>query len=271
MALAVLLIGRTGRRSPLEFRWCFATYIGAAFLPCNGLTGLVFGSDAAGFRRMARPLTTYSEWDGSMRDVISGFRHLAEYFDGDEQQRLLAAVRQLIAAAPLYVPTMPNSGKPFSVRMTNCGPLGWVSSKEGGYRYQATHPGSGRVWPPIPEDLLTLWRAVGGYDEDPEACLVNWYGPKAKLGQHVDADEKDAAAPVISVSLGDDAWFRVGGHKRRDPTQRLLLKSGDVVVLGGEARLAYHGIDRIVAGTSDLIGEPGRFNLTLRRVTLAST
>ena len=199
----------------------------------------------------------------------SGLQHLGGYFSRAEQSALLTAIRTVVAEAPLYVPTMPKSGRPFSVRMTNCGPLGWVSSKDGGYRYQATHPETGRRWPPMPDVLQRLWDEVGRYPAAPEACLVNWYGPGAKLGLHVDADEEDTRAPVVSVSLGDDAWFRVGGLRRRDPTRRLLLRSGDVVVLGGPARLAHHGIDRILPGTSDLVGEPGRFNLTLRRVTQA--
>jgi len=119
----------------------------------------------------------------------------------------------------------------------------------------------------MPALLRDIWRGVSRYPAAPEACLINWYEPEAKLGLHVDADEHDTAAPVISISLGDDAWFRIGGVKRKDPTERLLLKSGDVAILGGQARLAYHGIDRILPNTSPLIGKPGRFNLTMRRVT----
>jgi len=130
--------------------------------------------------------------------------------------------------------------------MTNCGPLGWVTDKERGYRYQPTHPVMGRPWPPMPQMLIDLW---------------------PKMGLHQDKDEEDFAAPVLSVSLGDTGIFRVGGRSRKDPTEKLELKSGDVVVLGGLDRLAYHGIDRIVPGTSDLIAEGGRFSLTLRRVT----
>lgn len=179
----------------------------------------------------------------------------------------MAEIRTVLEKSPLYVPTMPNSGKPFSVRMTNCGALGWVSSKDGGYRYQEKHPETGKPWQPMPSKLLEIWKKVAVYPAEPEACLINWYEPGAKLGQHVDADEEDNCAPVISVSLGDDAWFRVGGRTRKDPTERFLLRSGDVVVLGGNARLAYHGIDRILPGTSELLGQPGRYNLTMRRVT----
>jgi alkylated DNA repair protein (DNA oxidative demethylase) len=162
---------------------------------------------------------------------------------------------------------MPKSGKAFSVLMTNCGPLGWVSDRDGGYRYQATHPETGRPWPPIPDLLTEVWRDVAGYRAPAEACLVNYYAAGTRLGSHRDADEDDAHAPVVSVSLGDDATFHVGGARRGDPKRHLLLKSGDVFVLGGAARDFYHGIDRIHPGTSPLLAEGGRFSLTLRRVT----
>jgi DNA oxidative demethylase len=184
-----------------------------------------------------------------------------------EQAKLLDALRAVMEEAPLFTPTMPRSGKPMSVRMTNCGPLGWVTDKERGYRYQATHPVTGKPWPAMPDALLKLWREVAGYPADPEACLVNYYSGDAKMGLHQDKDEEDFAAPVVSVSLGDSAIFRVGGLNRKEQTQALELKSGDVVVLGGDDRLAYHGIDRILPGTSALLPEGGRLNLTLRRVT----
>nr|WP_292833195.1 alpha-ketoglutarate-dependent dioxygenase AlkB [Mesorhizobium sp.] len=188
-------------------------------------------------------------------------------FPPDEQAGLLGAVRAVVAAAPLYVPTLPRSGKEMSVRMTNCGALGWVTDTERGYRYQATHPVTGEPWPPIPPMLLDLWNEVSAYPHPPEACLVNFYSASAKMGQHQDRDETDFAAPVVSVSLGDDCLFRIGGTKRTDPTVSLRLGSGDVVVLGGESRLAYHGVDRIYPDTSMLLKNGGRINLTLRRVT----
>jgi len=196
-----------------------------------------------------------------------GFRHLPGYFGPREQKRLLTEIGAGLAAAPLYAPAMPRTGKPFSVRMTNCGPLGWVSDKAGGYRYQAVHPVTGRPWPALPEMLLALWREVARYPHPPEACLVNYYACGARMGSHRDEDEQEARAPVVSVSLGDDATFHIGGPERAGPKQRLVLRSGDVVVLGGAARMAYHGVDRIHSGTSSLIAEGGRFNLTLRRVT----
>ena len=183
------------------------------------------------------------------------------------QAALLAALRRIIAEAPLFTPTMPRSGKPMSVRMTNCGPLGWLTDQERGYRYQPTHPVTGRPWPPMPQMLLDLWDKVADYPAPPEACLVNYYAADAKMGLHQDKDEEDFSAPVLSVSLGDTGVFRVGGISRKDPTTRYELQSGDVIVLGGEDRLAFHGIDRILPGTSDLLQEDGRFNLTLRRVT----
>jgi DNA oxidative demethylase len=194
-----------------------------------------------------------------------------EYHSGKlepkQQLALLRALRAVMEEAPLFTPTMPRSGKPMSVHVTNCGHLGWVTDKERGYRYQATHPVTGRPWPAMPEMLLDLWQEVARYHAPPEACLVNYYGGDAKMGLHQDKDEEDFDAPVLSVSLGDTAVFRAGGRSRRDPTRKFELKSGDVVVLGGEDRLAFHGIDRVLAGTSDLLPEGGRINLTLRRVT----
>jgi alkylated DNA repair protein (DNA oxidative demethylase) len=194
-------------------------------------------------------------------------KYFPQRLDRAVQGALLADLRRIVAEAPLFTPTMPRSGKKMSVRMTNCGPLGWVTDQERGYRYQATHPETGKPWPPIPRALLDLWDQVAGYAPPPEACLVNYYAGAAKMGLHQDQDEEDFSAPVLSVSLGDTGIFRVGGMSRKDPTEAFELKSGDVVVLGGADRLAYHGIDRILPGTSDLLAEGGRFNLTLRRVT----
>ena len=195
------------------------------------------------------------------------FRYHNGILGREQQVALLREIRAVMEEAPLFTPTMPRSGKPMSVRMTNCGLLGWVTDKERGYRYQATHPVTGRPWPAMPEVLLKLWREVAGYPAPPEACLVNYYSGDAKMGLHQDKDEEDFAAPVVSVSLGDSAIFRVGGLSRKEETQALELKSGDVVVLGGDDRLAFHGIDRILPGTSALLPEGGRLNLTLRRVT----
>jgi alkylated DNA repair protein (DNA oxidative demethylase) len=172
----------------------------------------------------------------------------------------------LIERAPFFRPTMPKTGKSFSVEMTNLGQLGWVSDLEGGYRYQATHPVTGQAWPAIPQVLLDLWQAVANYPVLPQACLVNLYRDGAKMGLHVDGDERDRAAPVVSISLGDSAVFRLGGPARGGPTSSLKLSSGDVVVLGGAARHFYHGIDRVLSGSSTLVPGGGRINLTMRVV-----
>ena len=198
--------------------------------------------------------------------MIEGFRFLPEYFSPAAQKALVAEVLAILETNPLYRGAMPRTGKPLSVRNTNLGPLGWVSDIKG-YRYQAHHPATGEVWGPIPETLLKLWEDVADWPAPPEACLVNWYEAGTKLGLHVDADEDAKDAPVVSVSLGSRALFRLGGVERNSPTSSMRLASGDVVVLGGQARRAYHGVDRIYPGTSQLVPGGGRINLTLRRVT----
>lgn len=193
-------------------------------------------------------------------------RFYPDYFDRTQQSDLLAALDEVFAAAPLFTPRMPKSGRPFSVRMSNCGPLGWLSD-ESGYRYASEHPATGRAWPPLPQALLALWNEVACYPHPPEACLINFYAASAKMGLHQDRDEADFTAPVVSVSLGNSSLFRVGGPKRGDPTRSFRLNSGDVLVLGGDARLVFHGVDRIYPGTSTLLTGGGRINLTMRRVT----
>jgi alkylated DNA repair protein (DNA oxidative demethylase) len=198
--------------------------------------------------------------------LAPGLRYFPDHFGRAAQEALVAAIRKVVAEAPLFVPRMPKTGKPMSVRMTNCGSLGWVTDKDNGYRYQPTHPETGRPWPAIPDELLALWEKVSGFDKPPEACLVNFYDPEAKMGLHQDRDESEFCAPVVSVSLGDQCLFRVGGVSRNDPTRSFKLSSGDVFVFGGESRLIFHGVDRIYPGTSTLLKNPGRINLTLRRV-----
>ena len=209
---------------------------------------------------MALPLTSPS---------ATGLRLISGFLGREPQERLILLLREVVRQAPLFTPVMPGTGTPFSVRMTNCGPLGWVSDA-GGYRYQAAHPQTGKPWPAIPEMLLAAWRDLSGYPHPPQACLINLYGPHARMGLHQDRDEEDMAAPVVSLSLGDTCMFRIGGDKRGDGTHTLRLASGDALVLGGRARLAFHGVDRILPGTSTLLAEGGRINLTLRRVTRPS-
>jgi alkylated DNA repair protein (DNA oxidative demethylase) len=199
-----------------------------------------------------------------------GVRHMPGYLSHAAQEEIVEAIRNVVRAAPLYTPAMPKSGKEMSVRMTNCGSLGWVTDRERGYRYQSTHPVTGEPWPPIPDMLLALWRDVSGYPHPPEACLVNFYSETARMGLHQDRDETDLQAPVVSISLGDSCLFRVGQTSRDGPTVSFRLDSGDVVVLGGEGRLCFHGVDRIYPETSMLLPKGGRINLTLRRVTSPS-
>jgi DNA oxidative demethylase len=196
-----------------------------------------------------------------------GVRFLSHYLDVAAQAALVDDIREIVRQAPLYTPTMPKSGKPMSVRMTNCGSLGWVTDKENGYRYQARHPVTGKPWPAMPQRLRQIWSDLSGYTHEAEACLINFYDDNAKLGLHQDRDENDFAAPVVSISLGDTGLFRVGGTRRDDKTVSMRLESGDAIVLGGPSRLAYHGVDRIYPGTSKLLKQGGRINLTMRRVT----
>jgi DNA oxidative demethylase len=196
----------------------------------------------------------------------NGIRHLPAYFSLAQQQALVEILRAAVAEAPFFTPEMPKTGKPFSVRMTNLGTLGWVSDQARGYRYQATHPITGKPWPAMPEMLTKLWQEVADYPHLAEACLVNFYTSAAKMGLHQDRDEQDLGAPVVSISLGDTALFRWGGTTRGGKTQSVKLESGDVFIFGGESRLCYHGIDRIYAGTSTLLKDGGRINLTMRRV-----
>ena len=193
---------------------------------------------------------------------LDGFRLWPGRLGPDCQAELVEAVLSAIEVAPLYAPSTPG-GRPFSVRMTNLGPLGWVSDRAG-YRYQPTHPVTGLAWPPIPPQLLELWHALSGWAEPPDACLVNLYRDGAKMGLHQDRDEADLEAPVLSVSLGDTAMFRIG-PPNGGSTRTIRLSSGDVCALTGPARLARHGIDRIIGGSSRLVPGGGRINLTLRR------
>ncbi len=199
-----------------------------------------------------------------MTEHIEGFEVHREWLDEAAQQAMLGDLRAMISAAPLVRPVTP-WGKPMSVRMTAAGRLGWVIER-GRYAYAARHPETGAPWPPIPQGVLDVWRAVSGWAEDPDCCLVNWYGESARMGLHQDRDEGRFDAPVVSISLGDPARFRIGGTTRKGPTESLILRSGDVAVMGGAARLAFHGVDRVLFGEGSLLPEGGRINLTLRVV-----
>lgn len=202
-----------------------------------------------------------------MIELASGLLHYPSYIAPEAQADLVQCLRALVARAPLFTPLMPRTGKAFSVRMTNCGHLGWVSDQAHGYRYQAHHPVTDEPWPAIPESILQIWSELSGYEHAPEACLVNFYDAQARMGLHQDRDEADFSAPVVSISLGASCLFRYGTTQRGGRTQSIKLHSGDVVVIGGASRLCLHGVDRIYPNTSTLLREGGRINLTLRRVT----
>jgi alkylated DNA repair protein (DNA oxidative demethylase) len=198
--------------------------------------------------------------------VAPGMFLWREKFSPAAQASLLAEVRRKLKSAPFYRPVMPGTGKPFSAQESNFGPLGWVADKAG-YRYQPLHPATGAPWPAMPPALLALWDEIApqyGFAGVPDCCLVNFYDAAARMGLHQDRDEGDTSAPVIGVSLGDTALFRIGGTTRGGRTVSLELASGDVIAFGGPARLAFHGIDRIRPGTSRLLS--GRLSLTLRHV-----
>jgi alkylated DNA repair protein (DNA oxidative demethylase) len=200
--------------------------------------------------------------------IAPGVDYFPGFLDRAAQEALRDEVLAILKVAPPFRPRMPRTAKPFSVMMSNCGALGWVSD-EAGYRYQPTHPETGQPWPPMPQTLLAVFAAIAPDAPRPEACLINLYDPAARMGLHQDRDEQELGAPVVSVSLGDTALFRVGGLQRNAPTRSFRLVSGDAMSLAGEGRLAFHGIDRIIAGSSSLLPEGGRINLTLRRVTKA--
>jgi alkylated DNA repair protein (DNA oxidative demethylase) len=220
-----------------------------------------------------------------MREIAPGARHYPNFLGADAQEALAREIARVIAQAPLFTSHMPKSGLPMSVRMTNCGDLGWMSDREKGYRYEPEHPQTGARWPPIPQALLAAWEKLTRYPRPPQCCLVNVYASDARMGLHQDRDETDFEAPILSLSLGADCRFRLGGRKRSDKCATLVLSAGDALTLSGPARLAFHGVDRLLAPTpgalfdaaesavkSSLLPTPldalgARINLTLRRVT----
>lgn len=202
-----------------------------------------------------------------MQVLPNGVHWIPGFLDRQAQEALVEDIRRVVAQAPLYTPTMPKSGKPMRVRMTNCGPLGWVTDAERGYRYQAVHPVTGAPWPAMPDRLTAIWAELAEYPAEAEACLINFYDENARMGLHQDRDEEAFDAPVVSISLGDTCLFRVGETSRSGRTTSFRLASGDAVILSGKSRLAYHGVDRIYPDTSTLLKKGGRINLTLRRVT----
>lgn len=194
---------------------------------------------------------------------VGGIKVHPGVLDAGEQAELVEQVRRVVRAAPLFRPET-KRGRKMSVRMTSAGRYGWISDRAG-YRYERHHP-DGQEWPPMPALAKEVWRRVAGVSRDPQSCLINYYDADAKMGMHQDRDEANFEMPVVSISLGDDALFRVGGAERGGKTQSIWLQSGDVAVMGGDARLNFHGIDRLRPGTSSLLPNGGRINLTLRVV-----
>ncbi len=194
---------------------------------------------------------------------LRGFEIFRGFLGPEAQAGLVDDLRGIVAQAPLFSPMTPY-GRPMSVRMTSAGKYGWYSDRRG-YRYERRHP-DGQRWPDIPQSVLDLWGALVSRDRVPDCCLVNYYAEAARMGMHQDRDEADIRWPVLSVSLGDDGLFRMGNETRGGKTESVWLRSGDVVVMGGEARLRYHGLDRIRPGSSALLPKDGRINLTLRVV-----
>ena len=206
-----------------------------------------------------------------MGTIMSGFISLkikdCHVFKGclehKKQQNLMDDIRKIATLAPMFSPLTP-WGRPMSVKMTSAGKYGWYSDKSG-YQYAKQHP-DGLKWPAIPISILCIWQEFCPKSPEPDCCLVNYYTKGAKMGLHQDKDEANFEHPVLSVSLGDDALFRIGGKKRDEPTESIWLSSGDVLVMGGQSRLAYHGIDQIKFGSSQLLKSGGRINLTMRVV-----
>lgn len=198
------------------------------------------------------------------RVILRGFEIWKGKLGVAVQTQVIDALRPVLKAAPLFSPDTPY-GKPMSVRMTSAGAVGWYSDKSG-YRYADTHP-TGVEWPAIPAPLMQIWDDVTGLDRKPDCCLINYYGEGARMGMHQDKDEADFSWPVVSVSLGDDGMFRIGNTTRGGKTESIWLNSGDVVVMGGPARLTYHGVDRIRFKSSKLLPKGGRINLTFRVVS----
>ena len=183
-----------------------------------------------------------------------------------EAPALIYELARIAESAPFRYMITP-SGHRMSVAMTNCGALGWVSDRTG-YRYVVQDPATGRSWPPMPDCFLRLAQdaaAQAGFAGFvPDACLINRYLPDARLSLHQDRDERDLTAPIVSVSLGLPAVFLWGGLKRKDPTRRIPLVHGDVLVWGGPDRLRYHGVRPLQASQHTLLGEQ-RLNLTFRQ------
>lgn len=211
-----------------------------------------------------------------MSDAHKGFDilFLKGFLPIKDQQQV---IQTAFAIDPgFYVPKT-RWGQSMSLRM-NCLGRHW-SARD--YKYHLIRKDvDGLPCPPIPES----WQAIAkravletGYlkaaDYRPfDACIVNLYAEgTGKLGDHVDNSEpKEALAsgyPVASISIGASCIFRIGGLARTDPYESMTLESGDLVIFGRSKRLVYHGVKKVLEGTTppDLgMPIPGRINLTFR-------
>lgn len=179
---------------------------------------------------------------------------------------LIPAIDRIVTLSPFRRMVTPG-GFAMSVALTNCGALGWTTDHRG-YRYTAIDPDTGRPWPPMPEAfarLATEAAAAAGFAHfEPDACLVNRYTPGARLSLHQDRNERDYGAPIVSVSLGMRATFLFGGRARTDPTAKVPLEHGDVMVWGGVDRLRYHGVMPLKDEPHPLL-DSQRINFTFRK------
>jgi alkylated DNA repair protein (DNA oxidative demethylase) len=202
----------------------------------------------------------------SGREAIGRRAFVLRGFALPEVPELLAAIEDVQRQAPFRRMVTPG-GFTMSVAMSNCGSLGWTTDRRG-YRYSGTDPASGRPWPTMPAAFARVARgaaaAAAFEDFTPDACLINRYEPGARLSLHQDKDERDFAAPIVSVSLGMSAVFLFGGHERAERTAKIPLYHGDVVVWGGEDRLRYHGVLPLKGNPHALLGNQ-RINLTFRK------
>lgn len=200
----------------------------------------------------------------------NGFIFFKNYLTNERQQEILKDLEILLEESPPFINIMWN-GQPFKVMNSNAGLYGWYSHPSFGYRYQTTHPETNLPWPKIPESILKiikeLTESTGYLDFRPECCYINLYPKEGSLGPHRDESETNLTAPIISISLGDTAQFHLGGKERKDKSEKILIESGDCYIQGGESRMFYHSVKKILPGTSDLVSkEGGRINLTIRQV-----
>jgi alkylated DNA repair protein (DNA oxidative demethylase) len=198
--------------------------------------------------------------------------HLEKYFSVPEQENLVELTRNIAKTnGGMTIPIMPN-GAPFNCSQTSCGLVGWISDRDG-YRYSRINPVNKEPFTTMPTELIDIAQELAKQVNEPhyrpDTCLINFYpaSTKSKLGLHQDNTEQNLKPCIISISLGDDCSFVIGSNRsRKDPLKGIILRSGDVLILHGDSRLAYHGVQRILPRTSNLLKNYGRLNLTIRQV-----